>query len=79
MFQKLGDHIAACRKRAAECEAAAKEANDPALQKNLVDLGVQWEHVAKTYEFVASLERFLTDQQRQTLPHEVLPKDGPEP
>ena len=80
MFQKLGEHIEACRNRAAECEAAAQSATDPAVQKNLNDLSVQWEHVAKTYEFVASLERFLVDQQRQTLPREVekLPTDGPE-
>ncbi len=35
--------------------------------------------VAKSYEFIASLERFLVDAQKHALPHEVeqLPKDGP--
>ena len=39
----------------------------------------QWQHVAKTYEFVASLERFLLDRQNHTLPVEVewLPKELP--
>ena len=37
----------------------------------LVDLAQQWEHVAKTYEFVASLERFLIDQQNNALPTRV--------
>ena len=39
----------------------------------------QWEHVASTYEFIASLERFLIDQQNNALPTELgkLPKDAP--
>ena len=74
MLQKLGDHIEACRKRAAECEAASKSATNPAERKNLEDLSVRW-------ELVASLERFLVDQQCQTFPSDVekLPKNGPEP
>ena len=45
----------------------------------VVDLAQQWEHVAKTYEFVASLEGFLIDQQNNALPTELgkLPKDAP--
>lgn len=45
----------------------------------LLELAQQWQYVAKTYEFVASLERFLIDQKNHTLPKEVekLPRDGP--
>jgi hypothetical protein len=37
-------------------------------------------YVAKSCEFIASLERFLLDQQKNALPHDVekLPKDEPE-
>jgi hypothetical protein len=80
MLQKLGDHIAACQIRAEQCKVAAAAASDPVVRSQLWDLEVQWRHVAKSYEFIESLERFLLDQQKQTLPHEVeqLPKDAPD-
>jgi hypothetical protein len=79
MLQKLGDHITACLERAEQCKAAAATATDPLVQSQLSDLEVQWRHVARSYEFIASLERFLSDAQKHTLPNEVelLPKDGP--
>jgi hypothetical protein len=79
MLQKLGDHIAACRDRAHTCIAASTTETDARIRTQLLELAQQWEHVAKTYEFVASLERFLIDQQNHALPREVerLPKDEP--
>ena len=79
MLQKLGDHITACLERAEQCKGAAATATDPLLRSQLSDLELQWRHVAKSYEFIASLEQFLTSAHRETLPHEVerLPKDGP--
>ena len=79
MLQKLGDHIAACRDRANICMAASTTETDERIRTQLLALAEQWEHVAKTYEFVASLERFLVDQQKHTLPVEVerLPKEPP--
>jgi len=79
MLQKLGDHIAACRDRANTCVAASTTERDEWVRTQLLALAQQWEHVATTYEFVASLERFLLDQQKGTLPNEVeqLPKDEP--
>jgi hypothetical protein len=79
MLQKLGDHIAACLERAKQCNEGAAAATDPLVQSQLSALEVQWRHVAQSYEFIASLERFLVDAQKHTLPHEVeqLPKDGP--
>ena len=79
MLQKLGDHIAACRERANTCIAASTTETDARIRIQLLELAQQWEHVAKTYEFVASLERFLIDQQNHALPREVeqLPKDQP--
>lgn len=61
MLQKLGDHIAACRERANTCIAASTTETDERIRAQLLALAQQWEHVATTYEFVASLERFLID------------------
>ena len=79
MLQKLGDHITACVERAEQCKTAASAATDPLVRSQLSDLELQWRHVAKSYEFIASLEQFLISAQKQTLPHEVeqLPKDFP--
>jgi hypothetical protein len=79
VLQKLGDHIKACFARG-ECQGAAEAATDPMLRDQLLALEQQWPHVAKSYEFIASLERFLLDQQKHTLPTEVeqLPKDAPD-
>ena len=80
MLQKLGDHIKACLSRAEACRLAAEKATDLEVRKQLMELGMQWEHAAKSYEFIESLERFLLDQQKNALPHNVekLPKDEPE-
>ena len=79
MLQKLGDHIAACRDRANTCIAASTTETDARVHTQLLDLAQQWEHVAKTYKFIASLERFLIDQQNNALPTELgkLPKEAP--
>jgi hypothetical protein len=79
MLQKLGDHIAACRDRANTCMAASTTETDERVRTQLLELAKQWEHVASTYEFIASLERFLIDQQNNALPTELgkLPKDAP--
>ena len=52
---------------------------DPRIGTQLLELAQQREHVAKTYEFLASLERFLIDQQKDTLPIEIesLTKNDP--
>ena len=52
MLQKLGDHIAACRDRANTCIAASTTETDARVRTQLLDLAQQWEHVAKTYEFI---------------------------
>ena len=79
MLQKLGDHIAACRDRANTCIPASTTETDKHVRTQLLELAKQWEHVASTYEFIASLERFLIDQQNNALPTELgkLPKDAP--
>jgi hypothetical protein len=80
LLQKLGDHIQNCLARAEECKEAAASEHDDRVRSQLLNLETQWRHVAKSYEFIASLERFLVDAQKRTLPHEVekLPKAAPE-
>ena len=68
MLQKLGDHIKACVSRAEACRSAADKTTDPEVRKQLTEL---WEHAAKSYEFIVSLERFLLDQQRSAFSYEV--------
>jgi hypothetical protein len=77
MLQRLGDHISACLQRADECKEAATAETDERVKSQLVDMERQWRHVAKSYEFIESLERFLLDQQKHTLPKtgETLPRD----
>jgi hypothetical protein len=79
VLQKLGDHIKNCLERSETCRAAAASSSDADVRAQLLDLAQQWQHVAKSYEFIESLERFLIDQQNHSLPKEVekLPKDGP--
>ena len=80
MLQKLGDHIANCIARAEECRAAAVAEPDARVRSQLLNLETQWRHVAKSYEFIASLEIFLVDAQKRMLPFEVekLPKGTPD-
>jgi hypothetical protein len=68
MLQKLSDHISACLQRAEECKEAAVSETDERMKSQLLDMERQWRHVAKSYEFIESLERFLLDQQQHALP-----------
>ena len=39
----------------------------------MLEMERQWRHVAKSYEFIEGLERFLLDQQKNALPQEESP------
>lgn len=64
MLQNLGDHIKACSEHAAKAERRAAEVDDPALKADYLALAAQWTHLARSYEFSESLERFLLDSQK---------------
>ena len=64
MLQKLEDHIKACRQRAKEATNRAAMLTDPALKAEYTALADQWTHLAQSYEFSESLERFLLDSQK---------------
>ena len=77
MLQRFGEFISACLQRADECsKAAASETNDR-VRSQLLELEQQWQHLAKSYEFIETLERFVLAS--HSLPPEVekLPKDSP--
>lgn len=64
MLQKLGDHIRACLERAAIAQRRAAEVTDSNLRADYLALAGQWTHLAHSYEFAESLERFLLDSQK---------------
>jgi hypothetical protein len=76
MLQKLGDHIAACHARAAECEARARETTDNEIKAEWIGMAKHWSHLAKSYEFAEMLERFLFDAYKKGSPFDLenLPK-----
>jgi len=64
VLQNLGDHIKACIENAAKAERRAAEVTDPNLKADYLALAGQWAHLARSYEFSESLERFLLDSQK---------------
>lgn len=74
--KKLEDHIKACLKRASDAERRAAEVGDPDLKADYLALAAQWLHLARSYEFSESLERFLLDSQRAK---DALAPQPPEP
>jgi hypothetical protein len=76
VLQRLGDHIEACLKRASDAERRAVEVADPDLKADYLALAAQWTHLARSYEFAESLERFLLDSQKAK---DALRPKSPEP
>jgi hypothetical protein len=68
MLQRLDEHITACHLRAQQCRAEAELANDATVRVQLEDLEQQWLRVARSYEFIESLERFLLDSRKDPVP-----------
>jgi len=70
MLLKLSQHIAACYERAADARQRAEEALDPAIKLDLLKIERSWTHLARSYETVEALERFLlsayNDRKRDT-------------
>ena len=61
MLQRLTRHIAECHERAADCAQRAEHTGDSARKTDLLNMERTWTHLARSYEFVESLERFLLD------------------
>jgi hypothetical protein len=76
MLQKLAHHIAAAKAMASEAEQRALFTSDESTRTEQLELAKAWSHVASSYEFVLTLERFVTDAHRNHWPirAEELPK-----
>ena len=75
MLLKLSGHISNCLECADSAEQRALEATDPLIRRDNEMLAKAWRHLARSYEFVESLERFLSDTGRNNkdaLPPEML-------
>jgi hypothetical protein len=77
MLQKLGEYISACLQRADLCKEAAASETDDRVRRQFLHLEQQWQHVAKTYEFIETLEQFLVASHTLSPEVEKLPKDYP--
>lgn len=64
MLQKLADHISDCFARAAAAERRAAAVSDPALKQEYEQFAKGWRHLAASYQFAESLERFIVDTER---------------
>ena len=65
MLQKLGDHIANCLARATEAERRAAEASDEAIRIDYEQRAKRWRHLASSYRFAESLDRFVLDADKR--------------
>lgn len=74
MLLKLSRHISSCLERAASAEERALQSTDSANRSDNELLAQSWRHLARSYQFVESLERFLseTDHSKKSLPPEML-------
>ncbi|WP_249128616.1 MULTISPECIES: hypothetical protein [unclassified Bradyrhizobium] len=75
MLLKLSTHISSCLERASNAEQRALESTDPASRSDNELLAQSWRHLARSYQFVESLERFLSETDRDkksALPSEML-------
>ncbi|MGB6797570.1 MAG: hypothetical protein WBE48_13670 [Xanthobacteraceae bacterium] len=61
MLQKLGDHITNCLTRAEDADRRGLEIPDSEAKAETARMAKAWRHLARSYEFIESLERFLLD------------------
>jgi hypothetical protein len=75
MLLKLSRHISNCLERAAKAEQRAQQSSDPASRSDHEMLAQSWHHLARSYQFVESLQRFLSEKDRlknEAIPPEIL-------
>ena len=77
MLQKLGDHIASCLARADDAERRSSESSDKESKAESERMAKAWRHVARSYEFIESLERFLLDGRAKKNPPVAPPLSCP--
>jgi hypothetical protein len=65
MLQKLSEHIADALERAAAAEQRARDAVEPEYRLDNERMAESWRLLARSLQFVESLEKFLLDSQHQ--------------
>jgi hypothetical protein len=65
VLQRLSEHIANALERAAAADRRAADATDPELRLDNERMAQAWRLLARSFQFVESLEKFLIDSQRQ--------------
>jgi hypothetical protein len=75
VLQKLNDHIVSALERAAAADKRAADATDPELRVDNERMAESWRLLARSFQFVESLEKFLLDSQRQ---RNLLPPEPPD-
>src|SRR5215470_2509110 len=77
MLLKLSGHISNCLERAADAELRAVQSTDSAIRSDNELLAQSWRHLARSYQFVESLERFLsgTDRNKKEMSLPEIPVD----
>jgi hypothetical protein len=61
VLQRLAAHISDALERATACQQSAKEAATPELKAEYQKMADRWQLLARSFQFVESLERFLID------------------
>lgn len=64
MLQRLGDHVENCLAWARDAERRAAEPSNEALRADNKRMARTWRHLASSYQFVETLERFLLDAEK---------------
>jgi len=64
MLQKLASHISDCLARAADADRRADGISDPTMRSDYRQMANGWRHLAASYQFSESLERFILDAER---------------
>jgi hypothetical protein len=67
MLHKLSDHVTDCMARATDSERRAREATDSQLRQDMLDMARRWRHLAESYQFVDSLDRFIVEEKSPRL------------
>jgi hypothetical protein len=73
MLLKVSGHILNCLERAADAEHRAVQSTDAGTRRENELLAQSWRHLARSYQFVESLERFLSEPDRT----EIAPPEAP--
>jgi len=71
---KLSEHISNCLERAAHADERALQSTDSASRSDNELLAQSWRHLARSYQFVESLGRFLSetdDSKKSILPPQM--------